>query len=212
MRHFMGRLLTIKIFLIILSTVTFLSCGLVPNLGCDIKMTDEYIESTCGLHNGVRFEQLQVDTFYEDKTPKKFRVVLAFEGRLKDSIYKKQIDKIYFNRPTGMYLWRTDTSSNGLYHKWGIHKERIDKNLRVASDSVSEVRVITDYDSIQKLEAETKAKIKAYEAKLQWTSPVNFRPDTWYYVTFFDQRYEAYLYVDKDMSYRIDKISLPTNF
>jgi hypothetical protein len=27
-------------------------------------MTDGYIQSTCGLHNGVRFEQLLVDTFY----------------------------------------------------------------------------------------------------------------------------------------------------
>src|SRR4030095_17015275 len=134
---------------------------LIPNLGCDIKMTDDYIESTCGLHNGVRFEQLQVDTFYEDKTPKIFRVILAFEGHLKDSIYKKQIDRIYFNRPTGMFLWRKDTASNGLYYKWGIHRERIDKKLGVTVDSVTEVHVISDYDSNQKLEAETKAKIKA---------------------------------------------------
>lgn len=212
MRHFMSRLHLIKILLFISFAAALLSCGLIPNLGCDIKITNDYIESTCGLHNGVRFEQLQVDTFYEDKSPKKFRVVLAFEGHLKDSIYKKQIDRIYFNRPTGMYLWRTDTFSNGLYHKWGIHKERIDKKSEAVFDSVTEVRVITDYDSIQKLEAETKAKIREYQAKLQRICPVGFKPDTWYYISFFDQRYEAYLYVDKDMNYKIDKISLPTNF
>jgi hypothetical protein len=31
-------------------------------------------------------------------------------------------------------------------------------------------------------------------------------------LNFYDQRYEAYLYVDKNMNYRIDKINLPTNF
>jgi septin family protein len=174
-------------------------------------MTSEYIESTCGLHNGVRFEQLQVDTFYEDKSPKKFRVVLAFEGHLIDSIYNKQVDRIYFNRPTGMYLWRTDTFSNGMYHKYGMHKERINK-MEVALDSVTETRVIADYDNIQKLEAETKAKIKQYQSTLQKTCPEKFKPNTWYYITFFDQRYEAYLYVDKEMNYKIEKISLPTNF
>jgi hypothetical protein len=211
MRHFMSRLFLLLTSFIILLTV-LISCTLIPNLGCDLKMTNDYIESSCGLHNGVRFEELQVDTFYQDNTPKKYRVVLAFEGRLKDSIYKKQIDRIYFNRPTGMYLWRTDTSANGLYHKWGIHRERIDKNVAAITDSTTEVHVITDYDSIQKLEAETKAKIKEYEGTLQWTCPVKFKPDTWYFMNFHAQRYEAYLYVDKKMNYKIDKISLPTNF
>jgi hypothetical protein len=212
MRHFMSRRFLTVFSSLIGLTILYASCGLIPNLGCDIKMTEDYIESTCGLHNGVRFEELQVDTFYQDNTPKKYRVVLAFEGHLKDSIYKKQIDRIYFNRPTGMYLWRTDSSTNGLYYKWGIHKERIDKKFEIITDSTSEVTVITDYDSIQKLEAETKMKIKEYEAKLLRACPVKFKPDTWYYVNFYDQRYEAYLYVDKDIHYRIDKISLPTNF
>jgi hypothetical protein len=175
-------------------------------------MTDDYIESTCGLYNGVRFEELQVDTFYQDNTPKKYRVVLAFEGHLKDSIYKKQIDRIYFNRPTGMYLWRTDTSTNGAYHKWGIHRERIERTVEDVSDSTVIVNVITDYDSIQKLGVKTKKQIQEYEAKLFKTFPAKFKSDTWYYVNFHDQRYEAYLYVDKDMNYRLDKINLPTNF
>ena len=204
------RIPLIITFFILLTVVT--SCELIPNPGCDLKMTNDYIESSCGLHNGVRFEELQVDTFYQDNTPKKYRVALAFEGRLKDSIYKKQIDRIYFNRPTGIYLWRIDRTTNGLYHKWGIHRERIDKNATAIKDSVTEVHVITHYDSIQQLEAETNAKIKEYEAKLLWTCPVKFKPDTWYFISFRDQRYEAYLYIDKNMNYKIDKISLPTNF
>jgi hypothetical protein len=175
-------------------------------------MTDDYVEGICGLHNGVRFEELQIDTFYQDNTPKKYRVVLAFEGHLKDSIYKKQIDRIYFNRPTGMYLWRTDTSNNGAYYKWGIHRERIDKRIEFISDTSSVITVVSDYDSIQKLDAETKIKSKEYESKLLKTCPIKFKPNTWYYVSFYDQRYVAYLYVDKDMNYRLDKISLPTNF
>jgi hypothetical protein len=175
-------------------------------------MTYDYIESSCGLHNGVRFEELKVDTFYQDNTPKIYRVVLAFEGRLKDSIYKQQIDRIYFTRPTGLYLWKTDSSTNGLYYKSGIYRERIDSGAAFIGDSIVEAHVITDYDSIQKLETETKIKIKNYEATLQKTCPVKFKVDTWYFVNFYDQRYEAYLYIDKDMNYKIEKISLPTNF
>ena len=93
-------------------------------------MTNDYIESTCGSHNGVRFEELQVDTFYQKNTPKKYRVVIAFEGRLKDSIYKKQINRIYFNRPAGMYLWRIDTLTNGVYQKWGIHEKELIKKRK----------------------------------------------------------------------------------
>jgi hypothetical protein len=204
----MSRQLSLIICSWLIAITSFISCGHIPKLGCDPKITNDYIESTCGLHNGVRFEELSVDSFYEDNTPKIFRVVVAFRGHLKDSIYNTQIDRIYFNRPTGMYLWQTDTLTNGVYHKWGIHKERIDKKEAVLTDSIAEVTVITDYDSIQKRENETKIRVKEYEATLQKTCPVKFKPDTWYYLNFYDQRYEAYLYVDKGMSFNLDKISL----
>jgi hypothetical protein len=193
------------------TVMTLQSCGLIPNLGCDITMNEDYIESTCGLHSGVRFEQLQVDTFYQDKTPKKFRVVLSFEGHLKDSIYKTQIDRIYFNRPTGMYVWWTDTTTNALYHKWGIHKERIDI-AEIPQDTTKETVVQITHDSIVTTGPKPSINFEKYKSERHLTCPIKFRPDTWYYITFFDQRYEAYLYVDKDMNYKVDKISLPTNF
>jgi len=177
-----------------------------------VTVTNDYIESTCGLHNGVRFEQLQVDTFYEDKTPKIYRVILAFEGHLKDSIYKKQIDRIYFNRPTGMYIWWRDTATNGLYHKWGIHKERIDGKKELSQDSTKEVDIVITKDSFVRIGAKPNINLEKYNSKRQMTCPIKFNPDTWYYVNFYSQEYEAYLYVDKNMNYKIDKISLPTNF
>ncbi|HEV8284725.1 MAG TPA: hypothetical protein VGQ09_10455 [Chitinophagaceae bacterium] len=198
--------------LIISLAATLLSCGLIPNLGCDITINDDYIESTCGLHNGVRFEQLQVDTFYEDKTPKIYRVILTFEGHLKDSIYKKQIDGIYFNRPTGMYIWWTDTTTNGLYHKWGIHRERTDGKKELPQDSTKEVDIVIAKDSFVRIGAKPNINLEKYNSQRQMTSPIKFKPDTWYYVNFYSQEYEAYLYVDKNMNYKIDKISLPTNF
>jgi hypothetical protein len=175
-------------------------------LHCDLAINKNYIESSCGLTNGVRFEQLQVDSFYEDKTPKIFRVVIAFEGHLKDSIYTNQVDRIYFNRPTGMYVWSIDTNSNGVYRKWGMHKERIDRPEKEISSKTAEIIVISDHDSIQQLANETKLKISEYQAGLHKTCPISFTPDTWYFINFFDQRYEAYLYIDKTMNFNLEKI------
>lgn len=134
----MSRLLPLNISLFIILTATLLSCGLIPNLSCDIKMNKEYIESTCGLYNGVRFEQLQIDSFYSDNTPKIFRVVAAFKGRLDESKTKNR-DRIYFNDPSGKYIWWIDTTTNRVYHKWGIHKERIDIRDTVPPDTSKEV-------------------------------------------------------------------------
>jgi hypothetical protein len=151
-------------------------------------MTNDYIENTCGLHNGVRFEELRVDTFYEDKTPKKYRVILSFEGHLKDTIYNKQIDRIYFNRPNGIYHWHVDTMTNGLYYKWGQHRERIDAE-----------------HSLTKL-------AEKIDSTPQFTCPISFKPDTWYFLNFYNPECQAYLYVDKSMNYKIEKINLSTNF
>ena len=51
-----------------------------------------------------------------------------------------------------------------------------------------------------------------YHPVKHFVCPIKFKPATWYFLNFFDQRYEAYLYVDQDMNYKIEKISLPTNF
>ena len=211
MRHFMSRLHTIQIFLFITLTTLLMSCGLIPNLGCEIKMTDDYIKSTCGLYNGVRFEELRVDTFYDDKTPKIYKVVLAFEGHL-DETQTKDLNIIYFNSLSGKYTWWTDTTTNGLYHKWGIHHEQIDKTKEIPQDTIKEVKINITHDSIVRIGTNQSINLEKYTSKKHLTCPIKFKADTWYYITFYDQRYEAYLYVDKDMKYRIDKISLPTNY
>jgi hypothetical protein len=192
-------------------TAMLISCGLIPNLGCDIKMTNDYIESTCGLYNGVRFEELRVDTFYDDKTPKIYRVVLAFEGHLDES-KTNDLNIIYFNNPSGKYAWWTDTTTNGLYRKWGIHHEQIDKTKETLQDTIKEVNIKITHDSIVRIETNQNINLEKYNSAKHLTCPIKFKPNTWYYITFFDQRYEAYLYVGNDMKYRIDKISLPTNY
>ncbi len=175
-------------------------------------MNSTYIESTCGLHNGVRFEELQVDSFYDDNSPRVYRVVFAVWGSLKDSIYRTQIDRIYFNRPTDMYLWHSDTSSYAVYRRVGLDRERIDRKAELVVDTPALVNLITDSDSLLNLEAETNGQVRAYQAALSKTCPLTFKPDTWYYVDFYDQRYRSYLYVDRQMNFRLDKISLPANF
>ena len=207
----MYRLNPLNISLFIIVTAILISCGLIPNLGCDIKMTNEYIESTCGLHNGVRFEELQVDSFYEDKTPKIYKVLVAFKGRLDES-KTKDLDRIYFNESSGKYVWQTDTTAAGVYHKWGIHRERIDIKKNILPDTGNEVEVVITKDSVVRFGGRPSINLENYNSKRQFICPIKFKPDTWYYLNFFDQRYEAYLYVDKNMNYRIDKINLPTNF
>ncbi len=173
-------------------------------------MTNEYIESTCGLYNGVRFEELKVDSFYDNKTPKIFRVVTAFKGRLDESKTKK-LDRIYFNDSSGKYLWWTDTSTHWVYHKWGIQKERIDIRDTIPPDTSKEIEVVITKDSVVRYGRKPRVDLESYNSEPYLICPIKFKPDTWYYLNFSDQRYEAYLYVDKNMNYRIDKIDLPTN-
>lgn len=174
-------------------------------------MTGDYIESTCGLYNGVRFEELWVDTFYEDNTPKIYKVVAAVKGRLDES-KTKNIDRIYFNDPSGKYIWWTDTTATAVYHNLGIYRERMDIKENVQADTSKEVEVVITNDSVVRYGGKTTANFENYSSEKHFVCPIKFKPETWYYLNFYDQRYEAYLYVDKNMNYRINKISLPTNF
>lgn len=207
----MKRLHFSYVFLLIILATTLTACGLIPNLGCDIKMTGEYIESTCGLSNGVRFEQLQVDSFYNDSTPKIFRVITAFKGRFDESKIENR-DRIYFNDSSGKYIWWADTTTHWIYHKWGIHRERLDMRDTVPRDTSEEIEVVITKDSVVRHGRNTSIDLEKYNPESYVVCPAKFKPDTWYFISFHDQRYEAYLYVDKNMNYKIDKISLPTNF
>lgn len=174
-------------------------------------MTSDYIESTCGLSNGVRFEELRVDTFYDDNTPKIYKVVAAFKGRLDES-KTKNLDRIYFNDPSGKYIWWTDTTATGVYHKTGIYREQIDIKENMQGDSSNEIEVVISKDSVVRYGGKPTTNFENYSSARHFVCPIKFTPDTWYFLNFYDQRYEAYLYVDKNLNYRIDKISLPTNF
>jgi hypothetical protein len=200
--------LNILLFMILM---TMGSCGLVPKLGCDLKMTGDYIESTCGLYNGVRFEELKVDSFYDDNTPRVYKVVAAFKGRLDES-KTKNLNRIYFNDPSGKYLWWTDTTPTGIYRKTGIYRERIDIRENIQTDTLKEVEVVITADSVVRYSGKLLDNLENYSSEIHFVCPVKFKPGTWYYLNFYSQQYEAYLYVDKNMSYRIDQINLPTNF
>ena len=207
----MRRFYFLIIILCSVLTATLVSCGLIPDLGCDIKMTNEYIHSTCGLYNGVRFEELQVDSFYDDRTPKLYRVVVAFEGRIDES-KTKDLERIYFNDPSGKYYWSIDTSTHEVYHKWGIHRERVDIRPSDMPDTTMEIEVMITKDSSVRFGGKPTGNPGNYHPVKHFVCPIKFKPATWYFLNFFDQRYEAYLYVDQDMNYKIEKISLPTNF
>jgi hypothetical protein len=142
------------------------SCGTLPSLDCKLSMTEDYIESPCGLVNGVRFEQLKVDSFYRDNIPKIYRPVLVFEGTIRSTDHTKQNNRLYFKKANDIYQWKVDSLQMGNFILGKTHD----------------------------------------------TLPIDFKSDTWYFVNFHDQRYEAFLYIDKKGQSHIHKIALPTNF
>ena len=92
------------------------------SLACEVKMTDKYIENNCGLTNGVRFEELNVDTFYADGKPKIYKVVCSYSANpYANGPANKVKDRIYFNEQA--VTWWTDTSTNGLYRNYGNARE-----------------------------------------------------------------------------------------
>jgi len=138
------------------------------SLECKIKMTSEYINSSCGLTNGIRFDELQVTKFDNSHFPTNYTTVVSFQCynpgiKGTQTFWPKTI---YFTKPTGHYLWK-----------------------------------------MGKLDGVT---INSKETTK--TCPAKFKPNTWYFLNFFDQRYEAFLYIDKEMTLHVHKRKLPTNF
>ncbi len=174
------------------------SCGLIPDLSCNIKMNSEYIESSCGLFNGVRFEELKEVSLDEDEMPENYRVVSAVELYVPQTP-KNGMDKIYFTKSNGVNIWRMDTITNGKYRTNGFYRERVST-------------IVESENSIAIIEDDSSFTIRKYKASKIVTHPILFKSRTWYYVDFYDQRYEAYLYVNDNGNYQLTKHSLPTNF
>jgi hypothetical protein len=209
MRHFTMRL-TIFLGLIFVCFVYLLeACSF--SLVCQPKMSKAYIESSCGLTNGVRFEELMVDTFYSDGKPKIYRVKCSYSANpYANEPASKVKDRIFFDGDEGGCYWFKDTASNGLYLNFGVSRERLD-NKNSAEDSAIVTTTYITYDSMV-VTGSRSINSEAYTAGEALKCPLSFKPDTWYYVDFRDQRYEAYLYVDSKMVYHLSKNDKPTNF
>ena len=183
------------------------------SLACELKMTGEYIESTCGLTNGVRFEELNVDTFYTDGKPKIYKVVCSYTANpYANGPADKVGNRIYFDEQKGDCYWLKDTATNGVYKNFGLSREMLDDISDLSKDSASEIRTYITEDSMIVKGGKPTRNVELYSTRVSFKCPLRFKPNTWYYVNFYDQRYEAYLYVDNKMAYNLFKISLPTNF
>lgn len=183
------------------------------SISCDLKITDEYIESTCGLTNGARFEELIVDTFYTDGKPKVYKVICSYSANpYANGPADKVKDRIYFAGDNGDCYWSKDTATNGIYRNFGGSRELLDDTYNSLSDSAIITRAYVTEDSMVVTGGKPRRNIEAYSSRISIKCPFKFKPDTWYYVDFWDQRYEAYLYVDNNMKYQLFKISKPTNF
>jgi len=172
-------------------------------------MTGKYIESSCGLTNGVRFEELNVDTSYDDGIPKVYKVVSSYSSNpYANGPANKVKDRIYFNDKA--VTWWTDTSTNGLYRNYGNSRELLNKAKQTSTTDSSTVKIIyMSRDSIVTMGP--KPDLSEYESRRQMTSPVKLKSGTWYYISFHTY-YAAYLYVDKSLNYTISTINTATNY
>jgi hypothetical protein len=211
MRHFNMRF-SITIWLIFICFITLLgACRF--SLACELKMTKEYIESSCGLTNGVRFEELSVDTSYSDGKPKIYKVVCSYSANpYANGSANKVKDQIYFDGDKGDCYWSKDTVSNGVYKNFGVSREMLDDINELLEDSTVEIRTYITEDSMVVTGGKPPRNIEAYSARVAIKCPLRFKPNTWDYVDFRDQRYEAYLYVDSNMVFHLSKNDKPTNF
>jgi hypothetical protein len=200
----MRQLFKILVFIIVISSS---SCGLIPSLDCNINMTKNYIKSSCGLINGVVFRELTVYEFDSTNLPSHYKVVFSTNcyNPGTNPVQKFWPDKIYFNKPNGHYLWRIDSIVNGTYKRTGPYTNRTDGSDIPIIDTAGPEWSQAFIDSIIKAPGTPDPNSKSI-------CPTKFKPATWYFVGFSDQRYEAFLYVDKKMNYNLHKISLPTNF
>ncbi|MBL0155178.1 MAG: hypothetical protein IPP93_17545 [Chitinophagaceae bacterium] len=131
-------------------------------------MTTEYIENKCGLYNGIRFEELRVDTFYDDKTPKIYTVLLAFEGHF-DKSKTGDLNRIYFSNSNGIYIWWTDTTTNGIYRNWKNQRSLIAEADEIKQDKENEVEIIISDDSLVRIGHNA-------NGNLENTNPKNTQP------------------------------------
>src|SRR4030095_1159485 len=96
MRHFTISPPLIACLIFTYSMIFLNACRF--SLACELKMTEKYIESSCGLTNGVRFEELIVDTFYADGKPKIYKVVCSYSANpYANGPADKVEDRIYFD-------------------------------------------------------------------------------------------------------------------
>ena len=156
-------------------------------LGCTPSVNINYIKSSCGLTNGIRFEELIISPGDSYKIPVKYRIKMIFEcfNPGSDTVQTYWPKTLYFNKPNGHYLWKVDSTSDfGTWTRRGYTGEPDDSTKSFNFISGQSYRIC----------------------------PVKFKPNTWYFISFFDQRYVAYLFVDKSYQFKLTKFNLPTNF
>ena len=211
MRHFTMRI-SILVWLLSICSITFLgACRF--SLACELKITAQYIESSCGSTNGVRFDELSVDTFYTDGKPKIYKVVCSYSANpYANGPADKVKDQIYFDGDKGNCYWSKDTASNGTYRNFGLSRAMLDEINNSSRDSAVETRTYISEDSMVVTGGKPSRNAELYPASVALKCPLRFKSNTWYYVDFRDQRYEAYLYVDSNMGFHLSQNDKPTNF
>jgi len=158
----------------LLTSITFLgACRF--SLACELKITEQYIESSCGLTNGVRFDELTIDTFYTDGKPKIYKVVCSYSANpYANGAADKVKDQIYFDGDKGNCYWSKDTASNGAYRNVGLSRELLDDINDSSKDSFVETRTYITGDSMIVTGGKPPRNAELYPARVALKCPLRF--------------------------------------
>jgi hypothetical protein len=203
----------IPVVIPILLCFTFYSGACRFSLACDLNVTATYIENSCGLGNGVRFEELAVDSFSDDGVPKVYKVAGSYAANpYANGPSDKVKDRIYFAGRKNDCYWRKDSATNGIYRNSGVSRELLNGKEELSKDTAAEVRTYLTQDSLVVTGGKADRNIELYSAGTAIKCPLTFKANTWYYIDFRDARNAAYLYIDRNMNFTLYKIDIPTNF
>lgn len=168
-----------------MKNITWLAIVILSLYACKpapkIVMTSQYLETDFSLINGIKIDELQVDSFSEAHLPYVFYLKESLHLiRDQEAPQKKQIKNvIFFDKPNKGYVWRNDSI-------WG--------NFSI---SVVEYKYRGHTSSRDRMD-------KSYEQQYA-VFPRKFKPQTWYLIAFFltepGKKHHAFLYVDQNANY-----------
>jgi hypothetical protein len=151
-----------------------------------IVMTSRYLETDFSLINGIKIDELRVDSFSEDHLPYVFYLKESLHlGRYQQASHKEYLKNvIFFDRPNADYLWRNDSA-------WG--------NFTI---SVVEYKYRGNISSKDRMDDSYQQQFPVF--------PRKFKPNSWYLIDFLPaevgKKNHEFMYADNEGRFTFYKL------